>query len=562
MARRFLLLVALAAGHAAGQTDVALPACTSADNATLLEPYKALVAPCLAAVNQTSNPANIISNPELFCASTSCQSLSTAAGAILSKCTPPTSVVPGKFCDPACVESITAWRLLRKQCVGITSATYGLCYTCKKYLASVSSVVGTCQIQDSAAAIRQDVDVLGMVKICDAQTNPTTAPVAASSDSNNTTYIVIGCIAGVVLLGAVVFACLRTKKPRGDVYSSNGQSYRANGSNRHLINSGNNSSNGGGTSGNPSSSAHHMNTRVANDIRFDAELSQFRIPQQEIQNISLLVKGGYGVVFHATFGKQDVAMKQLLPSKAKDSSAIQDFMNEIRLCARLEHPKIVKFVGISWSTLQDLAVLSEFMSNGDVTGLIRKERKKPEGSRLLQWYSDGVFPATKTSIAADTADALVYLHSFQPTVIHRDLKSKNVLLSETWEAKLSDFGISRVTSLEESMTSNIGTIAWIAPEVLTGGRYTEKADIYSFGVLMAELDTLQVPYADMLGKSKENGFSNARLAMMVSEGALQPSFTESMPSELLALARECLSFHDNDRPSAVQLSYRLHKMLQ
>ncbi|KAF0703369.1 hypothetical protein As57867_007624, partial [Aphanomyces stellatus] len=147
------------------------------------------------------------------------------------------------------------------------------------------------------------------------------------------------------------------------------------------------------------------------------------------QNISLLVKGGYGVVFHATFGKMDVAMKQLLPSKAKDPNAIQDFMNEIRLCARLEHPKIVKFVGISWSTLQDLAVLSEFMSNGDVTGLIRKERKKPEGQRLLHWLPTPHFGATKTSIAADVVDALVYLHSFQPTVIHRDLKSKNVLLS-------------------------------------------------------------------------------------------------------------------------------------
>ncbi|EQC28011.1 hypothetical protein SDRG_14283 [Saprolegnia diclina VS20] len=78
---------------------------------------------------------------------------------------------------------------------------------------------------------------------------------------------------------------------------------------------------------------------------------------------------------------------------------------------------------------------------------------------------------------------------------------------------------------------------------------------------MAELDTLQVPYADLLGKASENGFSNARLAMMVSEGELQPSFTESMPSELLALARECLSFHDNDRPSAIQLSYKLHKIL-
>ncbi|KAH9152200.1 hypothetical protein AeNC1_019275, partial [Aphanomyces euteiches] len=160
--------------------------------------------------------------------------------------------------------------------------------------------------------------------------------------------------------------------------------------------------------------------------------------QQDIQNISLLVKGGYGVVFHATFGKMDVAMKQLLPSKAKDPNAIQDFMNEIRLCARLEHPKIVKFVGISWSTLQDLAVLSEFMTNGDVTGLIRKERKKPENQRVFQWFPSRDGPC-KTAVAADVIDALVYLHSFQPTVIHRDLKSKNVLLSETWEAKLSDF---------------------------------------------------------------------------------------------------------------------------
>ncbi|KAF0708068.1 hypothetical protein As57867_006442, partial [Aphanomyces stellatus] len=117
-------------------------------------------------------------------------------------------------------------------------------------------------------------------------------------------------------------------------------------------------------------------------------------------------------------------------------------------------------------------------------------------------------------------------------------------------------------SLEESMTSNIGTVAWIAPEVLTGGRYTEKADIYSFGVLLSELDTLQVPYAEMLGKSKENGFSNARLAMMVSEGALQPSFTDGIPSELLALARECLSFNDTDRPSAMKLSFQLRSILK
>ncbi|KAG9404117.1 hypothetical protein AC1031_005656 [Aphanomyces cochlioides] len=109
------------------------------------------------------------------------------------------------------------------------------------------------------------------------------------------------------------------------------------------------------------------------------------------------------------------------------------------------------------------------------------------------------------------------------------------------------------------MSSKIGTVAWIAPEVLIGGRYTEKADIYSFGVLLSELDTLQVPYAGMLN---ENGYSNARLAMLVSEESLHPSFTESMPENLRSIADACLSFRDTDRPSAMQLSYQLHSVLR
>ncbi len=109
-------------------------------------------------------------------------------------------------------------------------------------------------------------------------------------------------------------------------------------------------------------------------------------------------------------------------------------MNEIRLCATLEHPKIVKFVGISWSTLQDLTVLSEFMPHGDLTQLLRNERKKAAHACVFHWmisetpehecanqmsqkiYHRRWFPASKTSVATDIADALVYLHSFEPTV--------------------------------------------------------------------------------------------------------------------------------------------------
>jgi len=302
--------------------------------------------------------------------------------------------------------------------------------------------------------------------------------------------------------------------------------------------------------------------RVADDIRFDMDLARFRIPQQEIQDVTLLVKGGYGVVFQARFGGMEVAMKQLLPSKARDQNAIQEFMNEIRLCARLEHPKIVKFIGISWSTLHDLAVITEFMPNGDLTGLLKNERKKSKKDRAFHWKpSISTLPTNKTNVCADVADALTFLHSFKPTIIHRDLKSKNVLLSSRWEAKLSDFGISRVTSNEETMTSNIGTVAWIAPEILTGGHYTEKADIYSFGVMMSEIDSLETPYASLTTGANAGGFSNARIAMMVSEGSLQPTFTDSMPHRLLFLARKCLSFHDYERPSAVELAMELRDII-
>ncbi|CAK4676485.1 hypothetical protein LEN26_010935 [Aphanomyces euteiches] len=502
-----------------------------------LEPQAKL---CRAALNVT--PDVLLSDPK-FCTKDECTQL--VKDAVSWTCQPNTSnLIPTNYCNQTCQELVPKMQDKKVTCNKVDNGSFVYCPICTEFSNAVEGFIATCGIWDSAETLI--ISISSSTKKCNDYYG-TPVPTTTKAASSSTTYIVVGVVGGVVVIGVIAFYCLRKKRSSKDGDYRSASQLNSMGSRRPGTNSGGSSTNAQMT--------------LQNDIRFDPTLSQFRIPQQDIQNISLLVKGGYGVVFHATFGKMDVAMKQLLPSKAKDPNAIQDFMNEIRLCARLEHPKIVRFVGITWSTLQDLAVLSEFMTNGDVTGLIRKERKKPENQRVFQWFPSLDGPC-KTAVAADVIDALVYLHSFQPTVIHRDLKSKNVLLSETWEAKLSDFGISRVTSLEESMTSNIGTVAWIAPEVLTGGRYTEKADIYSFGVLLSELDTLQVPYAEMLGKSAENGFSNARLAMMVSEGSLKPSFTEGMPEKLLSIAHACLSFHDVERPSAMQLSYQLHNILK
>ncbi|TMW55082.1 hypothetical protein Poli38472_013844 [Pythium oligandrum] len=142
-------------------------------------------------------------------------------------------------------------------------------------------------------------------------------------------------------------------------------------------------------------------------------------------------------------------------------------MDEIRMCVKLDHPKIVEFVGISWSSLMDIAVVIEFMAGGDLaTALQTQDSANPQ-----HWFESSAMLKSKTFLALDMIEALVYLHSFASPIIHRDLKSRNVLLTADGEAKLS---ISRELSLDETMTGEVGTVAWIAPEVLQGERYSER----------------------------------------------------------------------------------------
>ena len=96
-------------------------------------------------------------------------------------------------------------------------------------------------------------------------------------------------------------------------------------------------------------------------------------------------------------------------------------------------------------------------------------------------------------IMRDTAAGMEYLHLHQPIIIHRDLKSQNLLLDKSWTTKVADFGISRVKGMTATMT-RIGTPQWMAPEVLREEKYSEKADIWSYGVVLWELVTLRPPF--------------------------------------------------------------------
>ncbi|RHY29222.1 hypothetical protein DYB32_005324 [Aphanomyces invadans] len=295
------------------------------------------------------------------------------------------------------------------------------------------------------------------------------------------------------------------------------------------------------------------------DIRGDADLINYRIPKRELQNKTICGSGGFATVYRATFHDQVVAVKELTANMHGHAQHrhIQAFMNEIKLFATLNHNNIVRFVGVSWTTLNDLAVVSEFMSEGDLRDLLVRDAVPQH----LHWFESSTmgFPSSvsKLSLAINIADAITYLHSFSPAILHRDLKSRNVLLSEAFVAKLTDFGISREAS-DETMTVEAGTAAWTAPEVLTNsGHYDEKADIYSLGVVLSELDTWQIPYSSGTSGS---GYSNVQMAMLVAAGKLAPSFRTDCPPEVLQLARACLEMDPENRPKASKVAYELRRL--
>ncbi|KAJ8569526.1 hypothetical protein ON010_g5734 [Phytophthora cinnamomi] len=215
----------------------------------------------------------------------------------------------------------------------------------------------------------------------------------------------------------------------------------------------------------------------------DAKITSKRIAYDCLTFDKLIARGANGEVWRGTCGSQIVAIKQLLPEKRHDEDNVMLFANEVRLAAALEHPNIVRFVGLSWNRVCDLCIVSEFMEQGDLSMLINSKRKDE-----LTWDKE------KLGIATDIAEALAYLHGRMPIIIHRDLKSLNVLLDSRLRAKLSDFGLSRERSSDDTMTNGVGTLLWTAPEILRGEAYSEKADVYSYAIVLSELDTCLPPF--------------------------------------------------------------------
>uniref|UniRef100_A0AAV1V5N6 Protein kinase domain-containing protein n=1 Tax=Peronospora matthiolae TaxID=2874970 RepID=A0AAV1V5N6_9STRA len=274
----------------------------------------------------------------------------------------------------------------------------------------------------------------------------------------------------------------------------------------------------------------------------DETIAKAWIPRNEVVIEAFVSRGAFGEVYRGTYKGETVAVKTM--------SDMERFMKEIKMVVALSHSNIVQFIGVAWNYRQDLCCVMEFMDGGDLR-------------TLLDHYETETYPIgfgfQKLLIAYQVARALVYMHSRDVPVIHRDLKSKNILLTQELDAKVTDFGMSR-DRVVGPMTANVGTSLWMAPEVMLGNPYDETADMFSFGVVLSELSVHALPYSHT--KVCSGGNSQLVILRRVAMGDLRVDFADTGPQAVAKLGRSCVSMDVKERPTAVEAMHVLHAALQ
>lgn len=265
------------------------------------------------------------------------------------------------------------------------------------------------------------------------------------------------------------------------------------------------------------------------------------IPQVSIQvryaDLSLgerLGRGGFGDVFKGIWQRTPVAIKKLKIQKLT-SKDVEGFHQEAKLMSDLRHPNIVSFFKVCTEP-GNYCIVMEFCEKGSLYDWLHSDTPEVKG-----WVH-------RKRIALEIARGLWYLHSCEPPIIHRDLKSLNVLLDARLQAKISDFGLSKIkeTSLMSiGQASVVGTIQWLPPELVSEEtkKHSPNTDMYSFGMVLYEIATLKVPFED-------EGNNAFKIGTRIINGPKE-KIPDQTPPVMKSLIERCRDISEK-RPTAEQ----------
>lgn len=286
----------------------------------------------------------------------------------------------------------------------------------------------------------------------------------------------------------------------------------------------------------------------------DLSVQQIIRATQNFSHSFKLGEGGFGTVYRAVLSDgQVVAVKRA--KKDQFAGPSDEFSNEVELLAKIDHRNLVRLLGYT-DKGNERIIITEYVPNGTL-----REHLDGQHGRTLDFNQ-------RLEIAIDVAHALTYLHLYaEKTIIHRDVKSSNILLTDSYRAKVSDFGFARSgpndTEKTHISTKVKGTAGYLDPEYLRTYQLTPKSDVFSFGILLVEIISARRPVE--LKRAAEERITIRWTFKKFNEGnmkeipdpLLEDRVDEEVLEKLLSLAFQCAAPTREDRPTMKEVGEQL-----
>lgn len=291
-------------------------------------------------------------------------------------------------------------------------------------------------------------------------------------------------------------------------------------------------------------SSNKINTDSINPFQID---HIWILDYNDCYFINQIGKGNSSLVFLGTFKNETVAIKVLKQESVKLD--LEDFKKEMQVLSTLDDPHIIHFYGVTLKP--KLCMITEYCKNGTLFHYLNDQSNYIDWAIGLNWMLQIV-------------KSINTLHHWTPQILHRDIKSLNILIDEKKSIKICDFGLSRFISENFDNASLLkirGTYAYLAPEVYLGSHYNSKSDIYSIGIILWEiiLRIILGHHSRPFGEFKK--INHDFQILIQSSKGLRPTLPLSTPQSLYKLYFDCVSGDPKKRPNSEELLKRIESIL-